>query len=225
MGRSETATRFVKLYLAQRDSFETFASNFAATIRSHGDIKPYIHSVKYRTKDPVHLRKKLLKKPAYLTGPKRITESTLFHRINDLVGVRILHLNTRQFKDIDAGLRKMFDEWKYRVYARPFARTWDDESRNYFKGLGIRIEKSPTMYTSVHYVIEPNKKFTCEIQVRTLMEEVWGEVDHTLNYPKKTKSIACGEQILALARATSSCTRLVDSIFASHSEHLKLQRG
>ncbi len=76
------------------------------------------------------------------------------------------------------------------------------------------------MYTSVHYVIKPKKmtQYTCEIQVRTLMEEVWGEVDHTINYPDKTRSLACSEQIATLARATSAATRLVDSIFRSHAD-------
>jgi hypothetical protein len=41
------------------------------------------------------------------------------------------------------------------------------------------------MYTSVHYIIGSGSQtpLTCEIQVRTLMEEVWGEVDHKINYP------------------------------------------
>jgi ppGpp synthetase/RelA/SpoT-type nucleotidyltranferase len=67
---------------------------------------------------------------------------------------------------------------------------------------------------------KPNKKtkYTCEIQVRTLMEEVWGQVDHTLNYPHRTQHLGCREQLAALARATSSCTRLVDSIFRSYDD-------
>jgi hypothetical protein len=55
------------------------------------------------------------------------------------------------------------------------------------------------------------------------MEEVWGEVDHLLNYPKKTTILACKEQIAALARATSTCSRLVDSILRSH-EDLRSRR-
>jgi putative GTP pyrophosphokinase len=47
------------------------------------------------------------------------------------------------------------------------------------------------------------------------MEEVWGEVDHKVNYPHESKSVACVEQIKALARSTSAATRLVDSIFAT----------
>jgi ppGpp synthetase/RelA/SpoT-type nucleotidyltranferase len=77
----------------------------------------------------------------------------------------------------------------------------------------------------VHYVIKPRKKtrYTCEIQVRTLMEEVWGEVNHSLNYPHETKSLACREQIAALARTTSASTRLVDAIFRSHADFKKTQ--
>ena len=47
------------------------------------------------------------------------------------------------------------------------------------------------------------------------MEEVWGEVDHAINYPHKTSGVPCREQIRALARQTSSATRLVDAIFAT----------
>ena len=79
------------------------------------------------------------------------------------------------------------------------------------------------MYTSVHYVIEPNSrtKSTGEIQVRTLAEEIWGEVDHTINYPKKSSILPCREQIKVLARVTSSCTRLVDSIFEANKAKTK----
>ena len=47
------------------------------------------------------------------------------------------------------------------------------------------------------------------------MDEVWGEVGHSINYPHKNGDIACREQILALARVTSGATRLVDAIFAT----------
>ena len=37
-----------------------------------------------------------------------------------------------------------------------------------------------------------------------------------INYPKKSDSVSCREQIKTLARVTSSCSRLVDSIFTTH---------
>lgn len=102
----------------------------------------------------------------------------------------------------------------------PIARTWDDELRAYFASISVKTKDSENMYTSVHYVVEANRrtKYTAEIQVRTLAEELWGEVDHTINYPHKTSSLPCQEQIKVLARVTSSCTRLVDAIFLTHRE-------
>jgi putative GTP pyrophosphokinase len=149
--------------------------------------------------------------------PFTITPDNLLRRVTDLAGIRILHLHTTQFSGIDHELRSIFDEQKFRLIEGPFARTWDDEYRDFFRKLGVKTQKSPTMYTSVHYVIASGSQttVTCEIQVRTLMEEVWGEVDHTINYPHETNEVACREQIRALARVTSSATRLVDSIFAT----------
>jgi putative GTP pyrophosphokinase len=119
-------------------------------------------------------------------------------------------------------LRSILEEQKWKITEGPKARTWDDESRNYFRSIGIKTLATPNLYTSVHYIIKPNTKsaVTCEIQVRTLMEEVWGEVDHKINYPHKSESISCREQIKTLARVTSSCSRLVDSIFTTY-EHEK----
>ena len=73
------------------------------------------------------------------------------------------------------------------------------------------------MYTSVHYLVasKASTTVTCEIQVRALMEKVWGEVDHKIKYPHKNEHIACREQLRALARSTSSATRLVDSSFVT----------
>lgn len=72
----------------------------------------------------------------------------------------------------------------------------------------------------MHYIFSADDDFgtTLEIQVRTLAEELWGEVDHRLNYPHKHTALACTEQIAVLARVTSSCTRLVDSIFRTVEE-------
>jgi ppGpp synthetase/RelA/SpoT-type nucleotidyltranferase len=174
-------------------------------------------------KDPEHLEDKLKRKLSeYKERGKQfpITTGNLFVKVNDLAGLRILHLYTQQVDEITHGLKGLFEEGSYRIVEGPTARTWDDESRAFFKSIGIGTKKSPSLYTSIHYVIKPNKKtkYTCEIQVRTLMEEVWGQVDHSINYPQRTKHLGCREQLSALARATSTCTRLVDSIFRSHAD-------
>lgn len=150
-----------------------------------------------------------------------ITEENLFERITDLVGFRILHLHTSQFKSINKIVLDLIKEEEWEIIEEPTARTWDDESRDYFNTLGIKTRDSERMYTSVHYVFTANKKKACaaELQVRTLAEELWGEVDHKINYPHPTDRSSCREQIKVLARITSGCTRLVDSIFHSHQEN------
>src|SRR3990167_991950 len=103
------------------------------------------------------------------------------------------------------------------LYEAPKAYTWDPDSAAYFERLGIATQVKESLYTSVHYVIQPKKDsdFSCEIQVRTLFEEIWGEVDHTLNYPAATENIACREQLRVLAKVVGAGSRLVDSIFSS----------
>ena len=94
--------------------------------------------------------------------------------------------------------------------------------------MGIKTEVKDTYYTSVHYVVKPNNAksdVTCEIQVRTLFEEIWGEIDHTINYPHATNSIACKEQIRVLAKLVSTGTRLADSIFRTYDEYKNNNRS
>jgi putative GTP pyrophosphokinase len=196
------------------------------------ELMKHVHSVKWRTKDPDHLRDKLTRKLAEHRAhhrPFKITKDNLFSKINDLAGFRILHLHTRQTDLINKALLNRFNEALYRLIEGPIAKTWDDESRKYFRGIGIQTEKNKlaSLYTSVHYVIRPNlkTKSTCEIQVRTLADEVWGEVDHAINYPYQIDSVACHEQIQVLARVTTSCSRLVDSIFRSFEESRQMTRS
>jgi GTP pyrophosphokinase len=214
-------------YIVNQETASTLLEILRVHITGDKVLKPFIHSIKSRVKDPEHLRDKLERKFLESRKMRRafgIDKDNLFVKINDLAGFRILHLHTREMESIHTALLQMFDRERYVLREKPFARTWDDESRSYFKEIGIKTKSSPSLYTSVHYVINANSqaKATCEIQVRTLMEEVWGEVDHVMNYPHKSDSIACAEQIKALARVTSSATRLVDSIFRSYEEHVKM---
>ena len=206
------------------ESLETvtlFRDQLFTALDSWGELAPHVHSMKTRIKERDDLCRKIVRKIAEASERSvafDVSPENLLTRINDIAGVRLLHLYTRQIKDIDVALKNLFDELKYDLIEGPFARTWDDESREFFESCGIETQESPTLYTSVHYVIGSASRttVTCEIQVRTLMEEVWGEVDHAINYPTPTTVVASAEQIKVLARVTSSATRLVDSIFLTH---------
>jgi len=135
-------------------------------------------------------------------------------------------LHTKQMAQIHPLLLDVFSECRYTLDGEPTAFTWDNEYAEFFKSINICIEERNSMYTSVHYILKPNREteMRCELQVRTLAEEIWGEVSHTINYPHEVDSVACKEQLKVLARVASGCTRLVDAIFASHTEYLKKKR-
>jgi ppGpp synthetase/RelA/SpoT-type nucleotidyltranferase len=220
--------RLVRVYESSRRRVSLFLEQLTAALSDSSTLSPYIHSIKTRLKDSKSLRDKLRRKLSECKeekSPFGITVENLLVRINDLAGIRILHLYPRQIKQIDEAIREIIHEQQYELIEGPFARTWDDESREFFKSCGIKTQDSPSLYTSVHYVVgsASRTKVTCEIQVRTLMEEVWGEVDHSMNYPHSTDSLACREQLKVLARVTSSATRLVDSIFLTLEDHVRSQ--
>lgn len=181
---------------------------------------PVVHSIKSRKKNLDHLKDKLERK--YARG-NTITKDNLFTEITDLIGVRVFHLHQEQFKIIHNVIQQNINEGEWIYVETPKAYTWDPESENFYVNLGIPTELRDTLYTSVHYVIKlnnPNAFVACEIQVRTLFEEIWGEIDHAINYPYPTESIACKEQLKVLTKLASAGTRLADSIFRSHQEYL-----
>lgn len=210
----------VSTYKDQQELVNSMLTQLRDLVLGRRDLMRYVHSLRWRLKDPAHLRDKLERKvrEAKIVGKSfDITPDNLLFKVNDLAGIRILHLHTSQIVDIDREITNLFGEYKYKIVEKAKARTWDDEYRDFYKSVGIRTVNSPKMYTSVHYVVAPNArtKVTCEIQVRTLAEELWGEVDHSMNYPHECDVQTCREQIKVLARITSSCSRLVDSIYES----------
>jgi ppGpp synthetase/RelA/SpoT-type nucleotidyltranferase len=174
-----------------------------------------IHSVKMRLKDRNHLRVKLQR---MLDLGKVVPPDELFVRITDLAGVRVLHLYQDQFPNIhDEIMQKVDGLGDWYLDDNPKAYSWDPESSQFFQSLGIDVQIKDSFYTSVHYLVRPRKDspLCCEIQVRNLFEEIWGEVDHILDYPHKAAPQACREQLRVLAKLVGAGSRLVDSIFRS----------
>lgn len=213
----------VAVYTEKRTEFVKLARRVETDLIEHDALRSLIHSTKQREKDPSHLLDKLQRKAreAFAAGkPFTITDKNLFDRIGDLAGVRLLHIYTEQLASIHPTIVEILKFHKYKLREKPLVYIWDLERKKFLTDLGLKVNVRPKLYTSVHYVVQPHwSNFACEIQVRTLAEELWGEVSHKINYPHESDSVACREQLAALARIASGCTRLVDSIFASDTEH------
>lgn len=152
-----------------------------------------VHSVRYRLKDPDHLIAKIIRKTK--DDPERkFTLEGYKEQIKDLVGLRILHLFKVDFHSIDEAIRKNF-----KLTEKPVI--------NHRKGDNVEeselfdIKPHPRGYRSVHYIIEStpsNQTHYIEIQVRTIFEEGWSEVDHELLYPRNTNDILLNEFSMVL---------------------------
>jgi len=220
----------VRAFEHERQKFEADATNLQNRLLSNVELMRLIHSLKWRAKEPSHLRDKLVRraKEAKKAGKRLdITATNLFGRIVDLAGVRLIHLHMRQMERIHPLIIDVLKEEGYVLKGRQEARTWDPEYAEMFKKLGLSVKQDASLYTSVHYIIKQNEATPrlCELQVRTLAEEIWGEISHTINYPHETDSVACKEQIKVLARLVSGCSRLVDSIVTSYKDHCERTPG
>lgn len=151
-----------------------------------------VHSVRWRVKDPEHLMEKIVRKR--VPGTKNFNDLYLkinvenYHEmVTDLVGIRALHL----FKDDYLEINKyLLERWIHTSTEKPtyYYRTGDDHSSvpDIFN-----IKPHPAGYRSIHYIFESqplNIKLYTEVQVRTIFEEGWSEIDHKLDTPTFLKS-------------------------------------
>jgi putative GTP pyrophosphokinase len=204
-------------YEARRHELSIFMKGIEGWFASHprltGGSTPSVHSVKSRLKDSGHLKEKIVRKQA---DGDPISAENLFDRVTDLAGVRVLHLYQEQSRAIHAAILDKVENQRDWVFNEPpKAYTWDPEAQGFFASMGLQVQVKDSFYTSVHYLVRPraDSPHCCEIQVRTLFEEIWGEVDHTLNYPNPTDNVACREQLRVLTKVVGAGSRLVDSIF------------
>lgn len=206
--------QLIEKYKSDYQDFELLRRHIVDFFSLHPKTAPYVHSVKSRLKDPDHLKEKIARKQK---DAEPITVENLYKRITDFAGVRVLLLHQKQFDGIKEAIDYRIKRGEWILVEPPKAYTWDPEAQSYFEKLGLETHKKESFYTSVHYLVKQyeESEICCEIQVRTLFEEIWGEVDHTINYPEKTEKEVCRDQILVLAKLIGAGSRLVDSIFNS----------
>jgi len=223
---SEQTDQVITYYNENQHRLIQFQASVEAFFSKHPRLNekhfPIIHSIKTRIKDPEHLKDKIVRKKQ---KGIQITEENLFGEITDLIGIRVLHIYQDQFTLIHKEILNYIKQGDWVFVEEPKAMTWDPESKQMYDDLGIETEVRSTFYTSVHYLIKPNNNnpnpICCEIQVRTLFEEIWGEIDHSINYPHPTDSVACKEQLRVLSKLVGTGTRLADSIFRTLNESKK----
>ncbi len=183
-------------------------SILASFIAEHLLLLKKVHSIKKRVKDPWHLIRKIIWKSANRPDLK-INPDNYQQVISDLIGVRVLHL----FKDDWESIHyRILDKWLLRENPVANIRHGDSvELTNRFRQLGLDVLEHKFGYRSIHYqilLIHNKKEITAEIQVRTLFEEAWSEIDHELRYPDNTNDPLLTDYLVIYNRIVGSADEM-----------------
>ena len=175
----ETLKNIYSDFVEYEISYENHADFIANILRS----QPMVHSVKSRIKEPDRLIEKIVRK----TEDRKLKYGDDFqftldnykNEINDLIGIRVIHIFKDQWRDIHEFITRT---WKV-IEVTANVREGDNTKK--FEELDIEVRSRVSGYRSVHYLVEfypTNEKVIAEIQVRTIFEEGYGEIDHRLRY-------------------------------------------
>lgn len=188
-----------------------------------------VHSTRFRVKDPEHLIEKIIRKKNENKSID-INIDNYYVQLTDLIGIRGLHLYKEEWLPIHQGIKeKMKISKEIKIYIRKGDK--DNYSNKFKAGENFRIEEHNYGYRSIHYIVEKKAVKTtyyAEIQIRTIFEEGWSEVDHKLRYPYNINSKVLSKYLMILNRiagtADEMCTfirKLQFSLSTSQAIHNK----
>lgn len=196
-------------FIEIREIYETQAEFISNILKNHCNV----HTVKARVKDTERLIEKIIRKTRDRKEKYgenfKFTVENYKEEINDLIGIRAIHIFKQEWESIH---QFILNTWKV-VEITANVRDGDDTTR--FEELGIQIQSRPSGYRSVHYLIEfypTSEKVIAEIQVRTIFEEGYGEIDHKLRYSHKQIPKVLESNLLLFNRIAGSADEMASFI-------------
>lgn len=186
-------------YLGRLPNLENLKNNFIFKyIAPAKGVR--IHSYGGRVKSPTHLIEKIIRKRSTNDSKyKNMTVSDYYKYITDLIGCRILLVYKDDWKEVHNYLIQTFpNNSSAYIDQSSYVSSYDNACQFPFMAeapvvhmrIGdaeiypedmVKVERGK-YYRSLHYIVRINEYYV-EIQVRTLFEEAWGEVDHDVLYP------------------------------------------
>ena len=191
-------------YLALREELDALALVVVDFIRE----LDLVHSVRFRTKDPDHLIEKIIRKNRS-NRDYHPTVDNYRELVTDLIGIRVLHLFKEDWSSIH---NFIIDEWLLMDQVVANIREGDTETVvEGYKDSDCLIKVHPAGYRSVHYLIKietEDEIFVAEVQVRTIFEEAWSEIDHTVRYPYAMENEILSEYLNIFNRLVGSADEM-----------------
>jgi len=205
----ETLTAIYLDFNNYKDTYHTQAEFIASTLRAH----PKIHFVKSRIKESDRLIEKVIRKTPERKNANhkdfQFTIDNYKEEITDLIGIRAIHIFKEDWEDIHTFIS---NTWKIIEIT---ANVRDGDDTQGFEDLNIKINSRKSGYRSVHYLIEffpTSQKVIAEIQVRTIFEEGYGEIDHQLRYSHKQIPAILASNLLLFNRIAGSSDEMASFI-------------
>ncbi|MFE4243859.1 RelA/SpoT domain-containing protein [Peribacillus butanolivorans] len=207
-------------FIDRREQLDVYSNLLAELLRK----QPKVHTVRSRIKDPEHLIAKLIRKTPERKKSKgedfEFTIENYRTEITDLIGVRVIHIFKEDWKDIHEFINTTWSVKELQVNIR------EGDSRDIYEEQKILINYRETGYRSVHYLIEfapTNELLTAEIQVRTIFEEGYGEIDHLLSYPNNNIPEVLTLNLLMLNRLAGSADEMSSAVKIIKEEWSEMQ--
>lgn len=168
-----------------------------------------IHSTRFRVKDPEHLIEKIIRKKIK-NNSIEINIDNYYVVLTDLIGIRGLHLYKEEWLPIHKRIKENMNISKeIKVYIREGDK--NNYSDKFESSENFRIEEHKYGYRSIHYIVETKPSsdtYYAEIQIRTIFEEGWSEVDHKLRYPYNINSKVLSQFLLILNRLAGTADEM-----------------
>jgi len=179
-----------------------------------------VHYVRYRVKNEEHLIEKIIR-TKIKDADSNINLTNYKNEITDIIGLRALHLFKEDWKDIH-----YFIASKWKIFGNPVAyyRSGDSSKlRGSYKKLGFEVKRHDYGYRSVHYLIKIDEiNISMEIQVRTIFEEAWSEIDHKIRYPYYVDKKIFNEFFMIFNRLAGSADEMGSFIKSYQKEILNM---
>ena len=192
-------------YLSRKQELRTIAGFVAEMLLCCEKV----HAVRYRLKDPLHLLQKIIRKKKEYPH-RNINRHNYLHYINDLAGIRVLFLYKEDWEQIGKHIRQLWE-----LKRPPFAYIRHSGELQLFINKGCNVFVHPRGYSAIHFVITTSpdrQRYFIEIQLRTLLEETWSEIDHSIRYPNYSPHPLLDELLLILGRLTSYANETITQI-------------
>ncbi len=206
INKTDYLNSLLSQYSNQYEHYKDYSENISKLLSLFLKIgKINFHSINFRTKDIYSLKQKIKRKS--LAG--KIYQS--LDDISDLSGVRIILFFNDDLKKVLNIIEKEFFVFVKDNLDKPFVKI---------------LNENDSGYTSTHRIVKHNKTreklneyryfsgMKCEIQVRTVLQHAWAEIEHGIGYKNNISRKLSSKEVKQIFRDTSKLLNEADNNFS-----------